>query len=172
MSVVTANNSLILTYTQQLSFGINQTQNITIPVAFRSLFKSFGVLLDQCNLVSCFTMTFLASTPQNIDLKSLLDITGATAVMARTRMFGCRVNSTTDGQILLLGANGTNDWLGLSSTGSTVTVYPSTAANDGFTIFQMPNSTGAAVGASTHLLKADPGAHAFTADFLIAGCDS
>jgi hypothetical protein len=170
MSVVTASNAISINFNQAFAYGVGQTSTAQIPLSFRSLFKVFGDLLDQCDLIHCKTYTFVASTPQVIDLKALLDILGAAVVFAKVRFFAIRVNSQTDGQVLLVGANGSNDWLGLSSTGSTVTVYPSTANNDGFAIWQMPNSAGAAVGSSTHLLKLDPGGNAFTVDLMIAGC--
>jgi hypothetical protein len=171
-SQIVGSNQIAFNFTQPIAYGIGQTQPLPIPLVFRSLYRTYGTLIDQCNLIHSKTYTFVASTPQLIDLKSLLDAVGVTIALARVRLLAVRVNSQTDGQVLLLGANGANDWLGLSSTGSTVTVYPSSPQNDGFAVWQMPNTTGAPVGSSTHLLKADPGSNAFTVDILIAGCDA
>lgn len=170
MAGVTGNNTIGLSFNEALSYGVGQSQQVPIPLSFRSVFRAAGVLLDQCDLIHCKTYTFVASTPQVVDLKNLVDIFGAVAALARVRFLAIRVNSVVDGQGLLAGANGSSDWLGLSSAGSTVTVYPGTAANDGFAIWQMPNTAGAPVGASTHLLKLDPGTGAFGVDLLVAGC--
>lgn len=169
---VTGNNSLALAFQQLLSYGIGQSQNLPIPMIFRSIFKASGGLLDQCDAVYSATLTFVASTPQVIDLKSLVDAQGNAIAFDRIRVFAIRVNSQTDGDVLLVGDNGANDWLGLTPAAATaaINVYPSTGANDGFVIFQMPNSTGAAVGSTTHLVKLNPGSNAFTVDLLIAGC--
>ena len=169
MSVIKATNQLTMNLLQQVSYGIGQNVNLPIPLNLRSSFQVSGDLADQCDLVHSKTYTFTASTPQVIDLRALTDALGAAIVFARVKLLAIRVNGTVDGAVLLVGANGSNDWLGLSSSGSTVTVYPSTALNDGFAVFQMPNTTGAAVTTSAHLLKLDPGANAFTVDLLIAG---
>ncbi len=173
MSQVTATNTLGLNFSEGLSYGIGQSQNISIPLAFRSLFKVYGGLLDQCNLVHCKTYTLAASTPQTINLQSLLDIFGNSVDLARVRFIAIRNNSQVDGQVLQAGGAGTDPWVGLCSSGTaTVPIYPSTANNDGFAIFQMPNSTGAAVGPTNCNLELNPGSNAYTVDVLIAGCDA
>ena len=174
MAAVTANNTITFNLTEGLVYGIGQSVAVPIPASFRSVFQSSGTLLDQCNLVYCATLTFVVSTPQTLDLTSLLDIFGVTANFARVRLVAIRNNSTTNGATLAVGSNGTNDWLGLTpgAATTTVTVYPSTAINDGFVIYQMPNTTGAVVGSTNKIIKLNPGTNAFTVDILIAGCNA
>ena len=170
MSVVTAvQNTLSLAWVQQLLYGLGQTLSQPISMAFRSLFKASGTAADQCQLVHNKTYTFVASTPQTIDLQSLLDVNGTSISFSAVRMLAIRVNATTDGQVLLVGNAGANEWDGITSSGGKVVVYPSSGVNDGFMLFQMPNTTGAVVTGTTHLLKLDPGSSAFTADVLIVG---
>jgi hypothetical protein len=171
MALVTANNNVSVQINQALSFGIGQTSTLPVAASFRTTFNVSGVLADQCDLLHAKTYTLVASTPQTIDLTALLDPVGAAVVFARVRLVAIRVKSITDGAVLLLGASGANDWTGLVSTAGTVKVYASSALNDGFTIFQMPNTTGAVVtSAGQRLVKLDPGTNAMLVDILIAGC--
>lgn len=162
-----------INFTQTSTVGVGSSVNLPILLALKSTFRQSGALLDQCNLIHAKTYTFAASTPQTLDLKALTDVLGNAIVFARVRLVAIRVQAQTDGWLLLVGAAGTNEWDGLTSASGTVTVYPSTAINDGFAIWQMPNATGAAVGSSTHLLKLDPGTNALgPVDVIIAGCDA
>jgi hypothetical protein len=175
MATVTGSNTISLNLSQTLAYGVGQSTTLSAPIIIRSVFNASGNALNQCDLLYCTTLTFAASTPQSLNLASLLDIFGGTVDFARIRLLAIRNNSTVDGAILQVGASGTHDWPGLTSSAATATVnvYPSAAgspANDGFTVFQMPNTTGALVTSTTNILKLDPGANAFTADILIAGC--
>ena len=145
---------------------------IQLNKSIRSLFNTSGVTADQVDTLYCNTLTFAASTPQTLDLTSLTDILGQSISFARVRLLIIRINSTTDGQNLLMGASGTNEWNALVSASGTITVYPSTSLNAGYNCFSMPNTTGAVVSGSHKTLKLDPGANAFSVDVIIAGCSS
>jgi hypothetical protein len=169
MATVKSNGTINLGFNQDLAYGIGQIQNLSVPMVLRTVFNVSGALADQCNKLHLKQYTLVASTPQNIDLQSLVDPSGATVSLGAVRVLALRNNATTDGWVLLVGAAGSNEWDGVVSNAGTLTVYPSSAANDGFTVFQIPNTTGAVVDGTHHLLKLDPGSHSFTVDVLIAG---
>ena len=154
------------------SAGFLAAQQLQITKTVQANFRASGVLLDQCDTLYANTLTFTASTPQTLDLTSLTDILGNSISFARVRYLLIRINSTTDGQVLLCGNSVTNEWDAFVSAAGTFTVYPSTANNAGFTVFCAPNSTGAPVTSSHKTLKLDPGSNAFTVDVMIAGCSS
>ena len=101
-----------------------------------------------------------ASTPQTLDLTTLQDPHGNALTVTRSRYIAFKLLSSTDGQTVKVGNYGSNDFLGFVSSGGTVTVYPSTANNDGFTVFSAPNTTGMAVDGTHKNLKLDPGSTA------------
>ena len=175
MATVTGTNNITFSFSETITYGIGSISSpLTVNPTFSSLFTTSGTTLDKCNLIYAATINLAASTPQNLDLTNLTDLVGATANFARVRFFAIRNNSTTDSDLLTLFANGTNDWVGLNSGAASATtpIYPSTATNNGFAIFQMPNTTGAAVGSSNKIIKINPGSLAKTVDILIAGCNA
>lgn len=170
MATVTANNNLAITFQELLTYGGVQTSTLPVPMVLRSIFNVSGALADQCNKLYMARLTFVTSTPQTLDLNALTDaVTGAAISFGLVRVLAIRVNSTTDGQKLLAGNSGTNEWNAIISNGGTIAVYASSLVNDGFVIFQIPGTTGAVVDGTHKTLKLDPGANAFTADVLIAG---
>jgi hypothetical protein len=138
----------------------------------QALFKVAGVLADQVDTLYADTLTFVASTPQIIDLTNITaqTILGNPVDFARVRFIAIRVNSITDGQVLLVGDSVTNEWDAFLSAAGILTVFPGTAANNGFFVLSAPNTTGMVVSGSHKTLKLDPGANAFTVDIVIAGC--
>jgi hypothetical protein len=169
MATVKNNSQISIGFTQDFTFGIGQVQTLAPPFLLRSIFNVSGTLADQCNKLHVKQYALVASTPQVIDLQSLLDVSGATVSLGAVRFLAIRNNATTDGWVLLVGAAGSNEWDGIVSASGTLTVYPSSTINDGFAAFQVPNTTGSAVDSTHHLLKLDPGTHSFTADVVIAG---
>lgn len=137
-----------------------------------------GVVADAIDLIHAKTYTFAASTPQDLDLKALTDVLGATVNFARVRLLAIKVKSTTDAASLTLSPGSTNGWTALIGTGSSLRVMPSTANTDstekgiGFFLVVAPNTTGYVTGASNKVLTLTPSAHAFDADVFIAGTSS
>jgi hypothetical protein len=121
-----------------------------------------GTALDQIDGVSYIKLGLAASTPQDVDLTALLDPNNNALTVARARYVAFKLLSTVDGAVVKVGNKGTNDFVGLSSLGSTINVYPSTATNDGWTEFAAPNATAMAVDATHKILKCDPGTTAAT----------
>jgi hypothetical protein len=175
MPTVTASNNIVFTFGETITYGIgSSSQNLAVNLTFRSVYTVAGILLNQCNLIYAATIALAASTPVVLDLQTLTDLVGAAAAFARVRLIAIRNNSQLDGDLLLIGADGTDDWVGLNSAAATGTIpiYPSTTINDGFAIFQMPSSTGAVVGSTNCNVKLNPGSNAKTVDILIAGCNT
>jgi hypothetical protein len=171
VATVTGSAGPTINFTQVSAVGIGSSVNLPILSAFKSQFRVSGGNLDQCDTIYAKTLNFVASTPQTLDLTTLTDVVGNAISFARVRLIAFRVHATTDGWMLLVGDSVTNEWDGLCSAGATVKVYSSTAINDAFVLFQMPNTTGAAVSPTTKTLKLDPGANALgLVDVIIVGC--
>jgi hypothetical protein len=154
--------------------GVLAGQAIQVLKSFKFISTTSGTAADQCDLLYANTLTFVASTPQTIDLTSLLDVIGNSLSFARVKVFAIRVNSTTNGDKLTVGNSGTNEWSGTAaplSAGGTLKVLASTATgNHGYTVLSGPNTTGFVVDSTHKTVKLDPGASAFSCDLLIAGC--
>lgn len=171
MATVNGNSTINIDFWQTISYAISQTQKLDVPFVLKSVFNVSGILADQCTKLYCPTggLTFVASTPQVLNLQSLTDVTGAALSFAGIRFLAIRNNATTDGWVLLVGAAATIAWEALVSTGGTITVHPSTSVNSGFSMHQLPGTTAGVVDSTHKSLQLDPGGHAFTADILIAG---
>lgn len=169
-SVVSGGSSAVVQFTESPSSGYLANQSIQIPSAGERVRAYFspGTAADKCDGLAALSLTFAPSVPQNVDLLALIDIiTGAALTVARVRFFLIKVLSQVDAAVLLVGGAGANEWDGFLSSGGKMTVFPSSAANDGFTEIAAPNNTGIPVTAGSHILKLDPGANAMTVVVLI-----
>lgn len=131
-----------------------------------------GTLADQVDGRADLLLTFVASTPQTIALNTLVDIYGAALTVARVRYLAFKILATTDGFNLLVGGAASNEWVGFLPAGSKMTVFPSSAKNDGFTIISAPGTTAMQVTGGSFNLKLDPGANAFQARLIIGTCSA
>jgi hypothetical protein len=146
------------------TFGSGPYNGSTLGFPSKRLQSYFnaGTALDQIDGVSFNLVTIPASTPQTLDLTALVDLVGNPLTVARVRFLAIKVLTATDGIKVLVGNNGSNDFVGFVSAGGTITVYPSSPGNDGFAIFSAPNTTAAAVDATHKILKFDSGSSAAT----------
>ncbi len=167
--------------TPNSSFSITPSSGFVsgqqIPIGFPSslsLQLANGTAANQVNLIYAATLTFVASTPQSLDLKSLTDPLGGTVNLARVKVIMVRVNSTTDAATLTLSPNASNGWTSLIASSSSLVLKSVTTSNPYALSFYAaaPNTTGWAVGSSNKVLDLTPSAHAFTADVQIVGCDA
>jgi hypothetical protein len=167
MAQITGGLSTFASFTAKATTGY-QT-GTAIPISPARLFSTFtaGLAADQLDNLAPILLTFVASTPQTIDLTALSDVLGLAITAARVRFILIRNLSTTDGFNLLVGGAGTNEWNGPLSSGGKLTVGPSSAGNDGAVLLSAPNTTGYPVSSTSKLLKLDPGANAFQAIVLI-----
>lgn len=175
MATITGTSNIAPQFNLELSGGFVSGQKLPITLPTRQLkaaFAAAGVAADQVNLIYAATLTFLASTPQTLDLTALTDPIGGVVNFARVRFLVLRVNSTTNGAMLTLGAAATNEWTGMLAAASGLKVLAATTGNDGFFVICAPNTTGYPVSGTSKNLLLTPSAHAFTVDILIAGCNA
>lgn len=172
-NIVTGKARLDLTLSWRPTAGILAGSAQTLNARPGATFGSSGTLADQCDLIHIKTYTFVAATPQTIDMATLADPYGAAQAWARARLLAFRVRWATDNLPLLVGATGANGWTALTgdSTGA-VRVYPSSAINDGFTVWAFPQTSGAAISGTDHLLKLDPGTAAGEVEVYVMGCSA
>lgn len=173
MSNVTGSMKVTMSSTQTPTGLPGTVTPLTINQTFNSSFQN-GTAADQVDTRYTNTLTFVASTPQVLDLTSLLDTSGNTISFARVRRLSIKFKDTTDGQTLVLGYGTTtaNAWTSLISNPGTLTLQPSTAGNDGFIALSAPNTTGWVVGTSNKLLNLNPGTSAFSIDIEILGASA
>lgn len=141
-------------------------------LAWRFAYRVAGQLADQVDGLYYATPTFVASTPQTIDLQALTDPLGNSITCVRVRFFAIKVGWTTDNVPLLVGGAGTNEWDGFLTSGAKVSVFPSSSLNDGGLILLAPQTTGIAVSGTSHLLKLDPQTAAGLVTICIGTCST
>lgn len=172
MSVVIGTNTANISINQQGGIGISPaTGNLpAASLSLRSSFPTSGTGADAFSLVYAKTLVFAASTTQNLNLQSLLDVLGNAISFAAIRFLAYRIQATNPAFVITAGGAGTNEWNGRLTSGSKEIWYPSTANNDGFTIIQAPAATGMPVTSSSCQFLLDPGANAVgNVDLVIAG---
>lgn len=150
----------------QVQLGVQQNPQFTVSTS--------GTAADQADLKYTKTLTFVASTPQALDLTSLTDVYGGTVNFKRVKSISIKFKDTTDGHTLLLGYATTtaNAWTSLISNPGQITLQASTASNDAFFAVTAPNTTGWVVGSTNKLFNMDPGSNAFSVDIEIVGASA
>ena len=171
MSNVTGGASPNISITQTGPLGVNPSFPLPAGVLnLRGQFGTSGTGAGQFALVHARTYSFAASTPQLIDLLSLLDPTGAAIAFSVVRFFAYRIQSAIAAYILTVGGAASNPWNGWLVGAGQEVWQPSTASLDGYAIRQAPSAAGMAVNSTSHVLLLDPGANAVGAvDIIIAG---
>lgn len=177
MATVTVNSILSITFSQVKGGYFATLSNSTIvpcPASFALFYASSGTGANQCDT---FAVVELAFTGTNIteNLSSgLVDVDGNPAVFVHVRTFAVKHQGTANGTPLIIGSAATHPWVG--AWGTTITVLPSTVGsgsgntNDGFTIFNAPNTTGYPVVAGTSdQILFNCGGATFNAAVFIAG---
>lgn len=162
----------------QVSFQVTQSSGFIsgqlIPITFsgNGLKANYGSgsAADKIAKISAFTLTFVASTPQTIDLTSLPDVFGNAAAVSfgNVHTVAIRMNSTTDGAEITLTPNASNGWdkMGL---GLILPAASTTNPAGAFFVISAPNTTGFVVDSTHKSLDLTPSAHAFTVDFELTG---
>jgi hypothetical protein len=139
--------------------------------------QTTGTAADKVDGIYFNVLTFVASTPQTLDLTALTDPIGNSLTCARVRLIAFKPAWTTDNVPLLIGGAGANEWSTNSSPIQTnaakIAAFPSSAAgNNGFTMFAAPQTTGMVVDSTHKNLKLDPQTAAGTCDVLILMCSA
>lgn len=169
MAVVTGGCNPTISFSQIGPLGTDPLGSIPETLSLSGNFAT-GTLANQINKIHAKTYTLAVSTPQTIDLQSLLDISGASISFTTIDFICFRTQSVVDTFTVTLGGAGANEWNGWLTSGSKVLAFPSTSTNHGYTIVQAPNTTGMVVGSGSRLLKIDPGTNAVGAfDLILIG---
>jgi hypothetical protein len=165
--------NLQLTFTETPAGVVFGGNAIQFKEQLRLRFGAQGSLADQIDGLYYAQLTFVASTPQTLDLTTLTDPLGnSLGSIARVRFVGIKVNWTTNGVPLIVGGAGANEWNGFLSNGGTIKVYPSSANNDGFFLLSAPQTTAVTVSGTSKLLKLDPQTAAGTVDIILGTCSA
>lgn len=176
MAVVTG-TTRVTSYDQQVPTGvpIPTGQPAANPLPYQlGINCSFanGTALDQVDLVYFTTLTFVASTPQVLDLTSLLDPLGGVVNFKRIKKIIIKPKGLVDNVILKLGYSGvtSNAWISLVTNPGQISLQAApTANNDAGFVILAPNATGYVVGATNKLLNLDPGTAAYSVDIELQG---
>lgn len=157
---------------QQISTNIpGQTTSVSVTDGWSFSFGISGTGADQNTLYAATTL-HLTGSPQVIDLTTLTDPYGIVCGFTNIHWIAIKHLGTTDLTALLVGWNTVQAGAhtGFVSNPGQLSVYPSTASNNGFTIFTAPNQTGAPVGGIYGTqLQFDPQSQTFDVDLQIAG---
>ncbi len=164
-------------FTELISTGLI-TPNTLAATINRNITYGNGTGSGQYDMLYAEKLT-LAGTPTTLDLQSLTDLNGAALNFLRIREFIIQSQATTAAYTLTVGGAGAGAWLGFFGTTTSTLVMPTNVgATSNFATMQLSDpytvgaTTGAYVGASSHLLKLDPGANTFTIYIILAGCSA
>jgi hypothetical protein len=173
MSVVTGTNTINVSINQQGGLGVAPATGIlpAAVLALRSSFPTSGTGADSFALCHANPYVFAASTPQTINLNSLLDIKGNAISFSVVRYFAYQIVSSNPAFTLLAGDATTNPWIGILATATSQMIwYPSSGNNDGFMVVQAPSATGIPVSPTNCNLLLNPGSNPVgTVNIIIAG---
>jgi len=171
--------NLSASYSQTAPTSAIQPYDIPASLSVQYAFLQ-GTASNSIDLLYAATLS-LAGTATNLDLTSLTDPAGGSINFARVRHIMIANLATTAGYTLTIGAASSNAWTGLLGTStSTIVLPPGIAAVSGTSparpsvfVAGDPLSSGASggfiVGASSKVLKLDPGANTFSVSVLIVG---
>lgn len=170
MAVVTGLSQINVGFNQTVTTGLVKTQTLSAAIAITSNYTN-GTGAGQIDLLYAKQLTFVASTPQTLDLTAIADLSGATVNMARVREVLLQVVTTTVDFDIVLGAAASNAWAALWGATGTQEVFAGSCFH-----FSDPNTVGSGKGAVTSgtskNLKLDPGSNVVVANLIIAGCSA
>lgn len=170
MAVIGGTSTVSGGFNESVTSGVITTQTLPASIALTTQYKN-GTGAGAVDTIYAKQITFVASTPQTLDLTSLTDLGGASISFARVRELIIQVVSTTAGWNLTLGNAASNAFSAFWGATGTHTVMAGSIL-----YITDPNTVGSSVGAyidSTHKnLKLDPGSNAVVANILIVGCSA
>lgn len=158
-------------FNEKVTSGIFNGQNIPIPLNLQAILGN-GTAADQVDGVYAATLSFTASTAQDLDLQDLTTVFGDALSFDVVRAIVLVVKSTTDAATLTVTPGSSNGATNILATGSSLPLRGSTSANQGMLILVAPNTTGYAVDSTHKVLTLTPSAHAFDVTVIVAGVKS
>lgn len=170
MAVVTGISQINVGFNQAVSAGLVKAQTLPAAIAITSNYTN-GTGANQIDLLYAKQLTFVASTPQTLDLTAIVDLAAATVNMARVRDFFLQIVTATVDFNITLGAAAANPWAPLWGTTGTQVVFAGTTYH-----ISDPTTVGSGKGLVTSgtskSLKIDPGSNVVVANLIIAGCSA
>lgn len=170
MAVVTGTTQLNVGFNQVVSSGLVNTWTLPASVNKTTQYTN-GTGAGMVDLVYAKQLTFVASTPQTLDLTAIVDLSGATVNMARIREIEIQVVTATVDFNLTLGAAASNPWAPIWGTTGTHSVMAGA-----YFYYSDPNTVGSGKGLVTSgtskNLKLDPGSNIIVCNVIIAGCSA
>ncbi len=164
-------------FTEAVSTGLVTSQTLAATIN-RGISYGNGTGSGQIDMLYAKQLS-LAATPTTLDLQSLTDLNGAALNFLRIREMIIQTLATTAAYVVTVGGAGSGAWLGFfGTTTSTLTLPTNVAATGNYATMQLSDpytvgaTTGAYVGASSHLLKLDPGANTILINIILAGCSA
>lgn len=170
MAVVTGNSQITLGLNQSVTTGLVKAQTLPAALTLSSNYTN-GTGANQIDLLYAKQLTFVASTPQTLDLAAIVDLSGATVNMARVREILLQIVTTTVDFNLTLGAAASNPWAAIwGTTGTHVVMAGSTLSiSDPTTV---GSGKGFVTSGTSKALKLDPGSNVIVCNLIIAGCSA
>lgn len=172
MANISANVTVNFQASQTPASGPLAGTPIQLPERLQMLLRQSGVAADQVDGCYYGQLTLVAATPQTVDVRALTDVLGNSLVPARARVVIFKWYCPTDTDVATVGGAGANEWDGFLSSGGTISVFPSSAKNDGYFILTAPQTTGIPITATSHLLKVVSAAGAGQFDIILFTCSS
>jgi hypothetical protein len=170
MAVVIGTSTLSGGFNQTVSTGLVQSQTLAAGIALTTQYTN-GTGAGQVDLLYAKRLTFVASTPQTLDLNALPTIDGATSAFVRIREFYARLVTLTVDFNAIFGGAAANPWAAKwGTTGLDTLMAGSILA------FSDPTTVGASKGyivsGTSKNVKIDPGGNVIVLDLIIAGCSA
>lgn len=170
MAVVAGTAQLNTSFNQTVTSGVITSQTIPAAISLTTQYSN-GTGAGQVDLIYAAQLTFVASTPQTLDLTALTDLHGAAVAFARIRELAIQVVTKTVDFNLTVGNAAANAFSAFWGATGTDTVMAGSIR-----YFTDPTTIGTSKGAfvdSTHKsLKLDPGGNVLVANILIVGCSA
>lgn len=170
MASVSGNAQITVGLNQSVTTGLVKPQTLPAGVTLSTNYTS-GTGANQVDLLYAKQLTFVASTPQTLDLAALVDLSGVTVNMARVRELVLQVVTATVDKNLTVGAAAANPWAAIwGTTGTHVVVAGSTLyVSDPTTV---GSGKGLVTSGTSKSLKLDPGSNVLVCNLIIAGCSA
>ncbi len=164
-------------FSEQISTGLVTASNLPATITRGQTYTN-GTGAGQIDMLYAKQLT-LAATPTTLDLQSLTDLNGAALNFLRIREFIVQNLSTVAAYVVTVGGAGSGAWVGFfGTTTSTLFLPTNVGATGNYATLHLSDpytvgaTTGAYVGASSHLLKLDPGANTIIINVILAGCSA
>lgn len=177
MPNVNATINLTAQASEIISSGVVTTQTIPAGITQGITYTS-GTGSLQCDLIYAKQLS-LAAAATTLDLTSLADLIGSSYSFARVRELIVQHLGSVGSQVVLVGsasASAFSAFMGASQQASlyaggasSLSSYNAIRFSDPYTV---GSTSGAVTGASSKLLKLDPGAATISVNVIILGCSA